>query len=130
MQNKFLRFSLLLLLASALHFTNCTTDKLPEPIPPTFCDTTITSYNLNIKPIIDNSCAYSGCHLDSAPGNFSTYEGMEIFFDVFQERVVSLKDDEEFGMPPFYAPDGRPTDLTQEELDLMTCWIDAGFPEN
>lgn len=130
MQQTIFKLGLLLLLLSTFTFNYCTQDKLPEPVPPGFCDTTITSYNLNIKPIIDNSCAYSGCHLDTAPGNFTTYEGASLFFDQFQERIINLKDDEEYGMPPFYAPAGRPVDLTQEELDLMTCWIDAGFPED
>jgi hypothetical protein len=130
MQQTIFKLGLLLLLLSTFTFNNCTQDKLPEPVPPGFCDTTITSYNLNIKPIIDNSCAYSGCHLDTAPGNFTTYEGASLFFDKFQERVINLKDDEEFGMPPFYTPSGRPVDLTQEEFDLMTCWINAGFPED
>mgnify|MGYP006969374120 CR=1 FL=1 len=130
MQNAIIRIGLLLLMASPFTFTHCTEDKLPEPIPPGYCDTTFTSYNLNIKPIIDLNCAYSGCHLDTAPGNFSTYEGISVFFNVMEERVISLKSDEEYGMPPDYAPDGRPKDLTQEEFDLMTCWIEAGFPEN
>lgn len=126
------RFLIYLFFLSPLFFNNCAADKLPEPEPPTFCDTTVTSYNLNIKPIIDNNCAYSGCHLDSpvAPGNYSSYAGMEVFLSSFEERVIFSKDDEEHGMPPFYAPEGRAQDLTEGELELMTCWIEAGFPEN
>ena len=128
-----IRFTVFLsLLIGTLFLSNCTDDKLPEPIPPSFCDTTVTSYNLNIKPIIDNNCAYSGCHLDSpiAPGNFSSYTGLEIFLSTFEERVIIEKDDEEHGMPPFYAPAGRPQDLTEEELELITCWVEAGYPED
>jgi hypothetical protein len=32
-------------------------------------------------------------------------------------------------MPPDYAPEGRPRDLTQEQLDLIECWLDSGYPE-
>jgi hypothetical protein len=32
-------------------------------------------------------------------------------------------------MPPNNAPDGRPEDLTEEQIQMVECWLDGGFPE-
>ena len=86
----------------------------------------------SIKAIIDNSCAYSGCHLDgSAPGVYTTYSGVASVVESgrFREKVVSLRDDPNLGMPPDFAPEGRPKDLTQFELELIQCWLENNYPE-
>ena len=54
-------------LAFFLSLGACDYNKLPEPEPPEFCDTADVTYNNQIKAIVDNSCAYSGCH-DGAGG--------------------------------------------------------------
>ena len=86
------------------------------------------TYVDDIAIIIDNYCAYSGCHNGSgaAPGNYGFYSGLETTFnnnDEFVNRVISLKD-----MPPGNA--SGPTELTQEEFDKILCWIEEGYPEN
>jgi hypothetical protein len=128
---KFLFFNLVFLVL--LCCSACTNDQLPEPAPVEGCETIMPTYDDDIKPIIDNSCAYSGCHLDgSAPGIYIDYEGLLPILEsgFFRSRVIFDKDDPNIGMPPNYAPNDRPQDLTQEELDLITCWLDNGFPEN
>lgn len=109
----------------------CTTDKLPEPMTLAICDTLQASYNLNVKAIIDNSCAYSGCHIDASAGNYLTYEGMlsRLENGSVRNRVINLRDDPTEGMPPDYAPSDRPRDLTPSELEIFECWLDAGFPK-
>jgi len=112
---------------------SCTADELPPPSVAADCEDTPTSYDLNIKPIIDNSCAYSGCHLSGgAPGNYSSYQRLRGILEdgSFRSRVLNLRDDPNVGMPPNYAPEGRPKDLTQEELQLIECWLADGFPES
>ncbi len=108
----------------------CTTDALPEPteIP---CDGITATYVDDIEPIIQQSCAYSGCHLGSAPGIFTSYAGLlpQLESGVFRERVITVRQDPNVGMPPNYAPQDRPQDLTAAELELIECWLDAGFPE-
>lgn len=122
-------FGSFLLLESA-----CTTDKLPEPEPPAFCDTTRVTYNLQIKEIIDTNCAIPTCHRSgtAAPGNYTSYSSMEPFLTetVFKRFVVDLRNDPDLGMPPNWDHNPGPKDLTDQEFDLVTCWIDAGYPEN
>ena len=112
--------------------TSCTNDQLPEPTLPEGCEDAIPTYNDTIGLIIENSCAYAGCHLDgSAPGIYDSYEAIVAVIESgnFNERVIIQRDDANVGMPPNFAPEGRPKDLTQEELDLIICWVENGYPE-
>lgn len=108
----------------------CTSDQLPEP-EMADCSAVDPTYNLEVKPIIDASCAYSGCHLDSSPGRFDAYSGLLPYLEDnrFRQRVLIERADPTTGMPPNYAPADRPQDLTMEELMIIECWLDAGFPE-
>ena len=128
--------AIILLIAFAIILPSCASDKLPEPQPPEFCETVEVTYDNQIKPIIDSSCAYSACHdgsgITGAPGIFATYGGMQPFFATsFRTRVLDLTDDPSLGMPPNMSVyiQSQKDDLTQEELDLMDCWISSGFPE-
>lgn len=101
---------------------SCTRDTAPE----ISCDGA-ASYESNIKAIIDTNCAYAGCHDGSlsAPGIFLDYEGLksDIADGSFESEVVTSRT-----MPPDYAL--GPKTLTQEELDLIICWIEEDYPEN
>ncbi len=101
---------------------SCTRDEAPEIT----CEG-VASYDDNIKLIIDTNCAYDGCHNGglSAPGNYIDFEGLRQYIDdgSFEQRVVNSAD-----MPPNYAL--GPKMLTQEELDLIICWIEEDYPEN
>ena len=114
-----------------LSFSHCTADQLPEPQPVAGCDDATLSYSSTIAGIIENSCAYSGCHLDSAPGTYDSYQGLFGILNSgsFRERVITLRDDPNLGMPPDNAPLDRPKNLTTEELQLIQCWLEAGYPE-
>lgn len=119
-----------LLAALVLLCAACTADQLPEP-QVGGCDNIEPTYTQDIRPIIERSCSYSGCHLDGSSGNFQTFTGLRLYLEdgSFRNRVISLREDEVLGMPPDYAPSDRPKDLTSEELELVTCWLAAGFPE-
>ena len=98
------------------------------------CDSYTATYNGDVKAIINNSCAYSGCHsgADGSGGileasrDFTTLSGIQASLDsgIFDTRALDLKN-----MPPSYAPEGSPTELTAEQLEILTCWKDAGYPE-
>lgn len=120
-----------LLFVFGLLLPRCTADQLPEPQPAAGCDDATLSYSSTIAGIIENSCAYSGCHLDSAPGTYDSYQGLLGILNSgsFRERVVTLRDDPNLGMPPDNAPLDRPKNLTTEELQLIQCWLEAGYPE-
>ena len=127
--------SVLLVFGVACFSSSCMSKKL-EQAEPEICDTlTNVTYNGLVKPIMDESCAYSGCH-DGAngigPGDYNNYNGLEPFLidGSFEDRVILQKDDEVLGMPPDVYIETQKADLTQEELDIIQCWINAGYPEN
>lgn len=109
---------------------SCTSDQLPEPIMAN-CGVDTPTYAVEVKPIIDESCAYSGCHLDSSPGRFDSYNGLLPYLqdNTFRQRVLIQRGDPTTGMPPNFAPNGRPIDLTSDQLTIIECWLNAGFPE-
>ncbi len=134
-----------LLLAGGIYFalqliffaTACTNDELPPPTNPAYCDTiSITTYEQGVKEIIDNSCAYSGCHDGSGgigPGNYTDYNGILPYLNSgsILERVVNQKDDPSLGMPPNASVylESKQDDLTQEQFEIIQCWLLQGFPE-
>jgi uncharacterized membrane protein len=89
------------------------------------CGEEIT-YNDHIREVIQTSCAYARCHAGTAPGDFTNYSGIAIYINggLLERRVVMDR-----SMPPANAQDG-PTSLTEKEIELFGCWIDAGYPEN
>jgi hypothetical protein len=89
------------------------------------CDPEL-NYTDNIAEIINSSCAYSGCHLNSAPGIYTSYEGLKGSIDngEFFTRVLSIRD-----MPPSYAPDDKPQELSAEEIELINCWAENDYPK-
>lgn len=126
MNHRYLYYCLLF----ALVLSACTKDVLPRP-EPSECGTVSLTYEADIRPIIETSCAYAGCHLGEAPGIYTSFAGVELDIErgLFRLRVIDLRSDEAVGMPPDYAPDGRPKDLTEAELILIECWLDAGYPQ-
>lgn len=120
--SKFILVNSLILI---LFLSSCNKDKLPPEEEPEICDTLITSYELNIKPIIDTYCAYAGCHDGSSPGIYLTYAQM---LPALESGLITERSINNRNMPPSYANEGL-TELPQEEFDLLNCWIAAGYPE-
>lgn len=48
----------------------------------------------------------------------------------FKERIIDLRDDPDQGMPPNWPSNVGPHDLTDEEFEIISCWINDGYPEN
>ncbi len=122
------------LVFSVFYTSACTKDKLPEPMAGDECLTLDATYNGAVKAIIDETCAVSGCHVagGGSPGNFSDFAGLEPFLNDapngFRDRVIVLRTDASSGMPPDYAA-ASPINLTDEQLEIVKCWADAGYPE-
>jgi len=112
----------------------CTSDKTPLIDVSAQCNDVDANYDLNIKPIIDNSCALGGCHVNGGdgPGVYVNYSNLVPFFEdgSFERTVIDQKDDPNIGMPPDYSTNGAPKDLTEAQLELVKCWINKGYPEN
>ena len=105
---------------------SCTAEELPRISPPVNCVGVETSYEFNVRQIIDNSCAYAGCHPE-----YDSYERLlPVLQDgSFRSRVITLRSDDNIGMPPQYAPGDRPQSLSEEEVDILECWLSSDFPK-
>lgn len=105
--------------------SSCTNDKLADPatISNAFCDTVTVpiTYDLQIKPIIDNSCAFAGCHgVGAGIGDMTDYAKLTPFLNdnFFKKRVINIMDMPENDM------------LSATEFELVECWVINGYPEN
>lgn len=100
-------------------------------------DSCEATYSTEVKAILDNSCAYSGCHSGSTASAFvpqsskdyTAYEGLieNLNSGKFAERVLESKN-----MPPAanFIPEGRPTELTAAELEIISCWVKRKYPKD
>lgn len=93
---------------------------------PNECTGLSPTYTADIKPILDASCAKSGCHdaITAQNGvnlsNYTTASAVsqeERFLGVIQHRVG-------FTPMPF---DGAK--LPDHQVQLLTCWVEDGSPE-
>ncbi len=99
-----------LVTATLVIFNSCNKSK----VTPT-CDGTASTYNSNIKSIIDASCTNSNCH-----PSYKTYDGLKSVLNSGTFKTQVLTDQS--------MPRGSAT-LSQDELNKIQCWADAGFPE-
>lgn len=116
----------LLALAAVFAFSNCDKDD----------DGCNHTYENGVKDIIDKSCSYAGCHagpdasmwVPETSADYTNYEGM--MFDLnsgeFESRALILRN-----MPDtMWTPDDRPQVLTEEEIEILNCWKDNGYPKD
>lgn len=76
------------------------------------------SWKSEIKPIIDRSCAKSGCHgINSSRARLTTYPEVKA-------NAANIKSKTQNGSMPYDGP------LPQNEVDLIACWVDDGALEN
>lgn len=92
----------------------------------TDCSNIVASYANDIQPIMNSSCAISGCHVVGfSSGDFTSYSGLKAKVD---DGTVKNRTIVQMNMPP--ANSSGPTTLTMTQIDLLNCWIEAGAPEN
>ena len=111
----------------------CSNIELP---PPESCETNTPTYNNEVKEIIAQTCAYSGCH-DGAgglgPGDYMSYAGIlsRLQSGLFASRVIDNASSPTTGMPPDASvyPESIQDDLTTEQFETIRCWLQNGFPE-
>ncbi len=101
-----MRFLVLLVI---IFFYSCKKKVTPK------CDGTTSTYNSNIKTILNNSCTSSNCH-----PNYSSYTGIKSILNsgAFKTEVITNK-----SMP-------KGNSLSTDQLNKIQCWVDAGYPEN
>jgi hypothetical protein len=126
MKKSKLAFSVLCLFSFAW-FAGC--DKKVGKLPPVDpnkvnCDT--VTYKRNIKPLVEASCAKSGCH-DAATKagqvEFTSYAKLKTQVDAGRIKARVIDGD------PTYMPqdNGR---LPEQQIRMIQCWLDKGAPEN
>jgi hypothetical protein len=75
------------------------------------------SWNNEIKPIMENSCALSGCHNGSSRPDLRKFENAK-----FYAKSIKTKTQDR-SMP-------RDGVLTQQQIDIIACWVDDGALQN
>jgi hypothetical protein len=79
---------------------------------------TATSWTNDILPIMEKNCAISGCHNGVSRSNdFRQYASVKM-------HAKDVKSKTRDRSMPF---DGS---LTQNQIDLIACWVDDGAPQN
>ena len=111
------RVNLLVLFCISLLATidmSCSSNEDPEP---SVCSETV-SYSDDIVPLLEANCIKSGCHDGlSGPPNWGVYSNVK-------EKAAKIKEFTQDGTMP---ADGT---LTQQEIDLIACWVDNGALNN
>ena len=97
-----------------------------EDIDTVDCTGLTPTYTTDIKPILDVSCAKSGCHDSVTKQNgfdFSTYNTAKPISqgDRFLGAIQRKN-----GFRPM--PDDGPK-LSDSKIELLTCWVQNGSPE-
>lgn len=109
-----------LLLSSALVACDKEPDPTPKPVP--------VSWHANVGPLVQQKCG--GCHEEGGIGPFA----LETYAQAYEQREALKSAVLSRHMPPWppssdcaeYADDRS---LTQEQVALLTGWVDAGAPE-
>lgn len=108
-------FSGLCLTAAVLLFSACGKDSNVD------CSKYNSTYNSNMKAIIDDKCV--GCHSNGgsaeSSGDYSTYAKMKPYFAKSWAEIDAGR-----------MPEVGSTPLTDAEKEAFECWKTAGFPEN
>ncbi len=119
------QFLPVLILCIGTFAISCGDDENPEP-GDIDCTGLTPSFMNDIKPIVDATCALAGCHVANFnSGDFTDYDGLKEKVDngSVNQRVLQDMD-----MPP--SNTNGPTELTEEEIRLIHCWIEIGAPNN
>lgn len=107
---------------AAVFISSCTYDKAELIIVPPIsaCDTITATFSADVQPIITSRCAVYECHDLSYSGGYAFFEYPDIkaAIDKIQQQVIVLK------LMPKDSP------LTETELNLIKCWIEAGAQNN
>jgi hypothetical protein len=108
----------------AIAIQSCEYNDLPEPPPVTDECPDLISFQDDIKPIINSSCALPGCHNgdNGAERNWTMTSN-------FQAKRLNVKD--RINRPPG-TPGHMPAQgsITPAEIQMISCWVDQGGLDN
>ena len=105
----------------ALIFTSCSSDSLEDLVDPLPDDSTMITYKENVKSIIDQSCATSGCHNASTNSGNLTLENYTQVKDAFQNRnALGRMESTSNPMPPT-------GNLPSTTISTIKKWKEQGY---
>jgi hypothetical protein len=109
---------------SAIAFQSCEYNDLPEPIPVIEGCPDPISFANDVNPIINNSCALSGCHNgdNGADKNWTVFSNFQTKRENVKDRITRPP-----GTPGHMPAAGS---ITQEEIQTIVCWVDQGGINN
>ena len=100
---------------------SCTYDNAEELYGQLPCPEDGVSFSQTVELIISTNCAVSGCHASGGQlPTLITYEQVLSNAELIKVRTSN-------GTMP---PTNSGYILTQEEIDGIACWVDAGTPDN
>lgn len=110
----------------------CTDKKADQvtPSPPPSsggCDTTNVTFSAVVNPIIQNSCALSGCHTNATRAGGYTYESYTgLMRAVNNGRLLgAIRHGNGYVAMPQSAPK-----LSDCDIEKITHWVNMGAPNN
>lgn len=96
----------------------CRSDKI---VPSSQECSNVVFYSMDIRPLILTHCAVSNCHVQGfQPGDFTRYQPLKDKADNGRLHLFVL---EVKNMPPGGS-------MTEEERQMIGCWIEQGSPNN
>ena len=108
----------------AIASQSCENNALPEPVPITEECPDVISYQTQIQPLINKSCALSGCHNGSLgeDRNWTILSSLQAKKDNVKDRINRAP-----GTPGRMPAAGE---LTAQEIETLTCWVNQGALNN
>lgn len=107
--------------------TSCKKEDTTPVSPTTFdCTSTTPTYTIDVKPIMDNNCATSGCHSSSSRADgkdYSSYTAVKngSSSNSFMGSIQHLS-----GYKAM--PQGK-SKLSDAQIKTISCWIENGKPQ-
>ena len=103
---------------SVLFAEGCRSDKI---LPSSQECSGVVHYSTDIRPLILSHCAITGCHVSGfQPGDFTLYQPLKDRADNGRLLLFVL---EVRNMPPNGS-------ITEEQRQMIGCWIEQGAPNN
>ena len=117
---------LILLAILSLGMAACGDDEEEMNPTPVMCETEGVTYNNDIASIITTNCTTATCH-----NNDDLADGFSL--ESFQQTMAAALFDNflpAINHEPGFAPMPRGAPMLPEcDIDMITAWINAGFPE-
>jgi hypothetical protein len=102
----------------------CVNHDLDGPVIVSCTDSKAISFESDVRPIINNNCAFSGCH-NGDLGEDLKWTVLKNFQDHAAEvkRRITLPLSDSDKMP-------RVGKLTYDQIEIIVCWVEQGAKDN